>query len=287
MLVDLVTVKAADGVSLDGVLRLPDIEAELSLPVDIVIVHHGVGGNFYRESFQDLIAEKFLERGCAVLRVNNRGHDLAYNAPPPHRRIGAAFENVDDCRLDWKSWIDYAEHRGFSNICVWGHSLGAVKNIYYLATENDARIARAISTSPPRFSYSAYNAHADGHLFATTVKEGQALIDAGKPDAIFAIEIPTSAIMTPKTFFDKYGPEERYDILKLLAKTKTPLLVTVGGLEGQPKNPDRFAFQGLSDKISAMAKGNIAHRLVDGADHSYSGVTDKLWQAFEGWMGGL
>ena len=288
MNVDLITIKASDGVQLDGVLRTPASGTSNSLHVDIVIMHHGVGGNFYRDSFQDQIAEKLLERGCAVLRVNNRGHDLAYNAPPPHRRIGAAFENVDECRQDWKTWIDYAQHRGFSNICVWGHSLGAVKNIYYLATENDARIARAISTSPPRFSYSAYNAHSDGHLFAASVKEGQALLDAGKPDAIFAIEIPTSAIMTPKTFFDKYGPEERYDILKLLPQiinvAKTPLLVTIGSLEGQPKNPDRFAFQGLGDKVSALAKGNLAYRLVDGADHSYTGVTDKLWQAIEGWL---
>jgi hypothetical protein len=94
--------------------------------------------------------------------------------------------------------------------------------------------------------------------------------------------------MTPKTFFDKYGPEERFDILKLLPtiqnKGATPLLVTVGGLEGQPKNPDRFAFEGLGDRINAMKAGNLSYALVDGADHSYSGVTDKLWAAMEAWF---
>jgi alpha-beta hydrolase superfamily lysophospholipase len=289
MIVDLITVKAADGLTLDGILRTPANGANSSLPVDIVIMHHGVGGNFYRDSFQDLVALKFLERGCAVLRVNNRGHDLAYNAPPPHRRVGAAFENVDESRLDWKAWIDFAASRGYKSICVWGHSLGAVKNIYVLAKEGDARITRAISSSPPRFSYSAYQSHRDGKLFDTSVTEAQALVDAKKSDAVMAIEIPTSAIMTPKTFFDKYGPEERYDILNLLPQIKKAgkpaLLVTIGSLEGQPKNPDRFAFEGLADKVTALAGGNLAFQLIDGADHSYTGVTDKLWNAIEAWLG--
>jgi len=288
MNVDLITIKASDGVQLDGVLRTPAAGTSLSLPVDIVIMHHGVGGNFYRDSFQDLLAQKFLERGCAVLRVNNRGHDLAYNAPPPHRRLGAAFENVDECRLDWKAWLDCAEQRGYKKICSWGHSLGAVKNIYFLAQEDDARIARAISTSPPRFSYSAYQSHRDGKMFDASVKEAQALVDAKKSNAVIAIEIPTSAIMTPKTFFDKYGPEERFDILKLLpavqSKGPIPLLVTVGGLEGQPKNPDRFAFEGLGERLNAMKAGTLSYNLIDGADHSYTGVTDKLWAAFEAWF---
>ena len=289
MNVDLITIKASDGVQLDGVLRTPASGTSNSLPVDIVIMHHGVGGNFYRDSFQDLLALKFLERGCAVLRVNNRGHDLAYNAPPPHRRLGAAFENVDECRLDWKAWIDLASARGYKKICVWGHSLGAVKNIYYLAEEDDARIVRAISTSPPRFSYGAYQGHRDGKMFDASVEEAQALVDAKKSDAVIAIEIPTSAIMTPRTFFDKYGPAERFDILTLLPKIQSkgavPLLVTVGGLEGQPKNPDRFAFEGLADRLKSMTAGSLAFRLIDGADHSYTGVTDKLWGAFEAWFG--
>ena len=80
----------------------------------------------------------------------------------------------------------------------------------------------------------------------------------------------------------------RFDILTLLptiqGKGATPLLVTVGSLEGQPKNPDRFAFEGLGDRLSAMKAGNLAYALIDGADHSYTGVTDKLWAAMEAWF---
>lgn len=286
MLVDLLTVKTSDGVALDGVLRVPPSGARNVLPVDIVIMHHGVGGNFYRESFQDAIGEEFLQRGCTVLRVNNRGHDLAYNAPPPHQRLGAAYENVDQCRLDWKAWIDFAQARGFTRIGVWGHSLGAVKTIYYLATENDQRIARAVASSPPRFSYSAYCTRADGALFEAAVRNAQELASAGKEDALFAIEVPTSAIMTTRTYLDKYGPEERYDILKHLPKTEIPLLITIGGLEGREGQADRFAFGGLADKVAALVKGSNTKtfHLVEGADHFYTGVTDRLWTVVERWL---
>jgi pimeloyl-ACP methyl ester carboxylesterase len=287
MHVELISVKTSDGVSLEGALRVPDGKAARNgLPVDIVILHHGVGGSFYRPSFHDAIGDELLARGCAVLRVNNRGHDLAYNAPPPHKRLGAAFETVADCRLDWKAWNDFAASRGYSKIGVWGHSLGAVKTIYTLANDHDPRVARAVASSPPRFSYSSFLARPDGDQFAAAVKDAQALVNAGKTDVIFPIEIPTSAIMTPRTYFDKYGAEERYDILKHLPNIKTPLLITIGGLEGREGQADRYAFGGLSDKVAkAVAGSNTkAFELIEGADHFYTGVTDKLWRAVERWL---
>ena len=41
-------------------------------------MHHGVGGNFYNPSL-DAVGDRLLAEGVAVLRVNNRGHDIAYN----------------------------------------------------------------------------------------------------------------------------------------------------------------------------------------------------------------
>jgi dipeptidyl aminopeptidase/acylaminoacyl peptidase len=170
MHVELISVKTSDGVLLDGALRIPETKpVRNGLPVDIVILHHGVGGSFYKASFHDEMGDRLLERGCAVLRVNNRGHDLAYNAAPPHKRLGAAFETVADCRLDWKAWTDFAGSRGYSKIGVWGHSLGAVKTIFALANDNDARVARAVASSPPRFSHSSFLARHDGDRFAAAV----------------------------------------------------------------------------------------------------------------------
>ena len=44
-------------------------------PVDGLCFIHGTGGNFYASTLFDAIGERCLKQGCAVLRVNTRGHD--------------------------------------------------------------------------------------------------------------------------------------------------------------------------------------------------------------------
>lgn len=285
MNVELVRVVTADGVRLEGTLRLPDSSSASRLPVDVMIFHHGVGGNFYNQTFFEPMADAFLERGCAVLRVNNRGRDLAYNSPAG--RLGAAFETVDDCRHDWTAWLDLAASRGFRRIGVWGQSLGAVKTIYFLSAQGDPRIARAITTSPPRFSHSAYRAREDGAAFLAYYDRAQQLVDAGQPETLFAVELPTSFVMTARVYVDKYGPAERYDVLQHLPNVKTPLLVTIGGEEGiYPDRPDRFAFGGLAEQVATLARDlpNVTFELIPGADHAYANRTEQLWAAVERWL---
>jgi pimeloyl-ACP methyl ester carboxylesterase len=289
MHVELVRVVTQDGVRLEGSLRRAESPETDRLPVDLVIFHHGVGGNFYNQSFFEAMSDNFLALGCSVLRANNRGHDLAFNSPgSPAGRLGAAFETVDDCRHDWTAWTDLAEAQGFRKIGLWGQSLGAVKTIYFLATEGDPRIARAITTSPPRFSYRAYKAREDGSAFLTYYEQAQKLVDAGQPNSLFAADLPTSLIATARTYVDKYGPAERYDVLKHLPNVKTPLLVTIGGEEGiYQDKPDRFAFGGLAEKVKALASDlpNVTFELVDGADHQYTNRHAELWTTVERWLG--
>lgn len=287
MLVDLVSLETSDGVTLDGSVREPAGGTTDNLPFDAVIAFHGVGGNFYRSYFFDEIGDHLLEQGAALIRANNRGHDLAYKAPPPFEFLGAAFENLDDCRRDWKAWLDFATARGYERICVWGHSLGAVKNIYFLATERDQRISCAVASSPPRFSHSAYISRPDGELFLKSVEFAQKFADAGDWQALFEIEIPTSAIMSTRTFFDKYGTEERYDIMTHLPNIDVPLLVTIGSLEGnRPEKIDRFSFSGSAEAIGKLSESqtNLSFAPIEGADHFYSGEVDQLWLQLQAWI---
>ena len=285
MQVELVRVTTTDGVRLEGVRRQPYTDDASTLPIDVVILHHGVGGNFYNPGFIDVMAERFLERGCAVLRVNNRGHDLAYNSPSG--RNGSAFEHLDDCRHDWAAWTDLAEARGYSRIGLWGHSLGAVKTIYSLATQPDPRIVRAIASSPPRFSYSSFLSQAEPKVFADYFAQAQRLIEAGTPDALFSASVPTALLMTARIYVEKYGPDERYDVLKHLPNVQTPMLVTVGGEEGvHPDRPDRFGFGGLANNLASLAEAqsNLTFALIPGADHQYTNRTDQLWAAAATWL---
>ena len=226
MNIELERVQTEDGILLHGALRRPTSGEAPQIGSDVVIMHHGVGGNFYNPHFFDAMGDRLLAAGCAVLRVNNRGHDLAYNSPSG--RLGAAFESVDDCRKDWQAWIDHAASLGFQRIALWGHSLGAVKTIYFLANGGDPRVSWAIATSPPQFSYSDYVSRPDGHLFTAYFDEAKRLVAAGQPDAVFPVTIPTTVLLAAKTYLDKYGPEERFDIIKHLPNVRVPMLVTIG-----------------------------------------------------------
>src|SRR5436190_14685821 len=205
--VELVRVTTADGVRLEGALRLPEAGVASRLPIDAIVMHHGYAGNFYGIYFFEQMAEEFLARGCAVLRVNSRGHDLAFNSPTG--RLGGAFENVDDCRHDWTAWTDLAEQSGFRRIGLWGQSLGAVKTIFFLAVQGDPRIVRAIASSPPRFPHAAFMARDEGGVFSRYYERARRLVADGQPDAVFAADIPTNLLVTASVYLDKYGPEER------------------------------------------------------------------------------
>lgn len=276
--VKLVSVETGDGVRLDGILRLPEQGRSTRLGIDAVIFHHGVGGNFYNPSFVNEIGDALLAEGCTVLRVNNRGHDLVYNSP--RGRLGAAFETVDDCRHDWRAWLDFAQGLGYERIALWGHSLGAVKTIYYLATERDPRVVCAMSTSPPRFSYSAYLGEPESDEFKDQLAAVQRLGDQGDGEQLIAVQVPTPLVLTARTYVDKYGPDARYDVLEHLPNVPAPILVTVGSKE------DQISFRDLPRRLAEMAVAtpNLTFALIDGADHQYTDRTAALWHAARGWL---
>jgi pimeloyl-ACP methyl ester carboxylesterase len=292
MQVELVRVTTADGYLLDGALRKAPAGSPAS-DIDLVILHHGVGGNFYNPSFFETISDRLLALGVSVLRVNNRGHDFLYNPPSPpgtsfavstQRRIsggqlGAAAEIISDSLNDWRAWLQYAVDAGYRRICLWGHSLGAVKTIYFLAHEAPQNIAYAVASSPPRFSHSQYMASEVAADFQKNYDRAMELIAAGRQDDILSVTFPTAGRFTARTFVDKYGPDEQYDILKHLPKASVPLLVTLGGEEQSP------VFRSLHAEVPRLVEGSplLTFQVIDGADHWYTGKVDELWQLFSVW----
>ncbi len=279
MHVELVTVTTSDRLRLSGYLRTPDASVRHSLPVDLVICHHGVGSNFYVPAFFDHMGEQLLARGCAILRVNNRGHDQAYF--DGSRMLGSAYEIVDDCRLDFTAWLDFATQRGFRNLAVWGHSLGAVKTVYFLSAQDDARIVCAVASSPPRFANATYAASADGQRFQADMARAQQLIADGQPDALLEALVPVPRWFSASTYVDKYGPQARYDYFEHLPGVHKPLLLTVGSLEAQnvsfaPLAEEGPGFHGRWPLISFSN--------VEGADHSYASRTRELWSDVASWF---
>lgn len=278
MQVELVHHTTTDNVPLDGYLRTPPGSATRG-PADLVICHHGVGSKFYTPSFFDRVGDALLERGCAVLRVNNRGHDDAFLVG--ERAFGAAFEIVDDCRLDITAWLDFAEARGFTRIALWGHSLGAVKTVYFLSVQDDPRITCAIASSPPRFNHAMYASSKDSERFLSDIARAQALVAAGTPEELLRAQIPTPRRFAARTYLDKYGVDARYDYVEHLPRVRKPLLLTVGSLED-----GNVSFSGLvHDGPSFNARWPMVDfALIEGADHGYNDRDAQLWSSVEAWL---
>jgi pimeloyl-ACP methyl ester carboxylesterase len=264
---------------LTGYLRRPSASIQKNLPVDLVICHHGVGSNFYNPSFFDAMGDEFLARGCAILRVNSRGHDQAYGEG--QRMLGSAYEIVDDCRLDFTAWLDFASQRGFRNIALWGHSLGAVKTVYFLSAQDDPRVVCAVASSPPRFSNAAYRASSDGERFQADIARAEKFVADGQPQTLVDARVPVERAFAASTYLDKYGPRARYDYFEHLPNIRKPLLLTVGSLE-----QDNVSFAPLVEQGPAFHSRwpKISFSNVDGADHSYTSRNRELWSDVASWL---
>ena len=196
MLVELLRVTTRDAYLLDGILIRSLAEKQIKL--DAVCFIHGTGGNFYGSSLFDVLAQKFLDLGCPVLRVNTRGHDGISTAVTAHggRRLGAAFETVDDCRHDLAAWLDWMRANLGPRVALLGHSLGAVKCLYAAAQEPGIAPHGIIAISPPRLSYSWFCSGARSAEFLATYQAAEAHVRAGQAGALLEVNLPLPLIIT-------------------------------------------------------------------------------------------
>jgi pimeloyl-ACP methyl ester carboxylesterase len=274
MLVDLVRTKTPDGWFLDGALQMPTSAA--TSPFDAVLLIHGTGSNFYQSTMFELLAERFLRRGMAVLRANTRGHDgiSTFVGERGGRRLGAAYEIVDDCRHDLAGWTSFLRERCGPRIALVGHSLGAVKSLYATAHEPGIAPAAIVAISPPRLSYEVFCGSPKSAEFLDDYRRAEALVAEGHGGTLLDVTVPLPMAIAAAGYVEKYGPDAHYDFVPLLRRIACPLLVTFGAKEVA----DNVAFQELPELVGPRAT------LVAEADHFYTGRREELWAAIDAFV---
>lgn len=294
MPVELLDTFAADGLRLDGALHLPAAETtpSASLGIDAVLLIHGTGSNFYTSRFLTYLSHKFAAAGAACLTVNTRGHDLIANALVRHddggfdsRKIGAAYERVEESRLDLRAWLDVLAARGYRRVAIVGHSLGAVKTIYTAVHDPLPGVVALVAMSPPRLSHAHFTASVRNPRFANDQATAERLVAEGKPDALMEILFPLPMTITAAGYLDKYGREERYNLLNFVEELPLPTLFTYGSVEVQ----QGIAFRGMPEALdeAAARAANVKTAIIAGGDHHYTGVQGDLMAAIERWLGRL
>jgi len=284
---ELVKTTTRDGFQLDGAFQQPGGQRPSELSVDGFCLIHGTGGNFYSSSLLGDLADRLLQLGCPVLRMNTRGHDGISTALTPQggKRQGAAYEIIDDCRHDLMAWAEWLSERVGPRLGLLGHSMGAVKALYAVAHEPALAPNAVVAVSPPRLSYAAFCASASAGQFLETYQRAESLAAAGKPAALMEVQTPLPYVITAAGYVEKYGPDERYNFLKFLSAVRCPTLITLGGQEVQ----GNMAFQGLPgdlDSLAALRKLCQIH-VVAGADHFYTGRRTELLDDVDRWLQGI
>jgi pimeloyl-ACP methyl ester carboxylesterase len=282
MLVDLVQTTTQDGLRLDGAFQAAAGDA--TIPLDGICFVHGTGGSFYSSTLFDALAEKLVSLGCAVLRVNTRGHDLMSTAAAAQggRRQGAAYEVVNDCRHDLAAWLDWLRGRVGPRVGLLGHSLGAVKCLFAAAREPGLGAACLAAVSPPRLSHSWFLASPEGAAFRAAYEEAERHVAAGRAEALLDVRLPLPVVITAGGYVEKYGPDERYNYLRFIEAVPCPTLVTLGGREVE----DNMAFRGAPEELRALAgrQGRLRVVTVPDADHFYSAARGALTARVVDWL---
>jgi pimeloyl-ACP methyl ester carboxylesterase len=282
VIVDLVQTTTRDGVRLDGIFQSASIGSR-SLPLDAVCFVHGTGSNFYSSTLFDAFAERLLGLGSAVLRINTRGHDLMSTAATGRggRRLGAAYEIVEDCRHDLAAWTEWLAQRSGPRVALIGHSLGAVKCLYALAHEPKLPVCCAVAVSPPRLSYEWFCSSPEGPAFLQTYAEAEEQVRAGHPAALLEVKLPLPFVVSAAGYLEKYGPDERYNYLRFVGSVSCPVLLTFGEIEVR----DNMAFRGAPQALAEVRhRAPLAVEVVPGADHFYTGVRDGLLERVASWL---
>ncbi len=284
MLVDLVQTTTRDGVRLDGAFRPAPSGAAPAVAADAFCLVHGTGGNFYSSTLLEGVAERLLALGCGVLSVNTRGHDLMSNASTARggRRLGAAYETVDDCRHDLAAWLDWLRQRAGPRVGLLGHSLGAVKCLYALAQDPRLGAVCCAALSPPRLSYSWFCSGPEREVFLEAYARAEQEVQAGQPATLLDVKLPLPFVVTAAGYVEKYGQDEHYNYLNFVAGLPCPVLVTLGGVEVENTMAVRGAPEVLRELAGRYPRLRVA--TIAGADHFYTGVRDEFLAQLEAWL---
>ncbi|KXK10420.1 MAG: Alpha/beta hydrolase family protein [Microgenomates bacterium OLB23] len=275
-----------DELILQGLLYEPDNKA------DKLILHiHGMGGNFYENRFLDAMSQAYTDNDWALLVPNTRGHDIIADFPlagetEKYKRIGNSLEIFEECLLDLKAWIMFAEERGYKDIVLQGHSLGAVKVAYYQAKTNDKRISKLILASPPDMvGLAEDDKNHQKHMVLS-----KSMVQEGKGDTFLPDLLWDWYWLSAKTYLDFGERGNEIDVFNtydkqaqsILSEISIPVLAFLGGKDDAAIMPIADALEVIKNKATACSQFDT--HIVEDAPHSYFGHEEEVADLVMKWL---
>jgi pimeloyl-ACP methyl ester carboxylesterase len=284
---EIVYTTSEDGFLLEGLYIRP-AEQRTAPPAGIVWIH-GNAARFYDYPYVS-IGRALAGAGFAVICANTRGHDIsAYLWRAEERRPrpwdspagmpiggGSAWDALEEASRDLAAWVDLARSElAADSVVLVGHSSGAQRVVIYQAERQDPRVAGLVLASPDLV----------GFMPAGQLAEAERMIADGRgmevlPAQPFAPWYRQSAQnVAGRSKVLSHMLESSQDEPATIAQVSCPILAFYGTKEGSA--PNLFA------TIQARATGtaSVDTRLIEDADHIYSGQESLVAQVIAGWIG--
>jgi hypothetical protein len=113
----------------------------------------------------------------------------------------------------------------------------------------------------------------------------ETLVAEGRPEELMQVRFPYPLVISARSYVDKYGREERYDLLRYVPKLSCPALFVYGGKELAEGRPP---FAGIDRAVSEAARADqsLEVRVVPDADHFYNGLHEPTAEVIARWLTG-
>lgn len=275
---EIVRFSATDGVTLDGFIYKCDKPTK-----KVLIQVHGMTSNCFKYRNME-IADSFAKIEVDSLIFNNRGSEVAKLIKPGEgavRLAGTAYEEISECYYDIVGAINFALSRGYDEIYLQGHSLGATKVVYSynkmikedveLSKHVKAIILLSLVDLPMVIKYY-------GNDFIPFAKErvekgqGEYLMQTEAfPYRLSAKVFLRYSVNCEDIDFAKFGHDE--DNFEVLNSFNIPLFFRWGNVGEILSLPAEKQVEFVKKKIN---NENLNVGFIDGADHSYHGKEAKL-----------
>jgi hypothetical protein len=214
---------------------------------------HGTGSNFTAPGILEGLSQLLAERGEAVLRLNTRGHDLVVKIPTISGSVrgGAAYESVGEAHLDLAGAAASLINAGYERLSLLGHSLGGVKVITSQSDHAIAAVDEIVALSPPRLCYERL---IQDPAFRKGFDHARQLVDSGRGQEWVEMTSPVKLWMPASGVVEKYGINDRFDIVEHLRRVKQATLVFIDAKSLESSS----AHQGLDEALGDVARSHSA-----------------------------
>lgn len=236
------------------------------------LLMHGNGQNFYTGPSR-FLPPHLAPLGLACLSYNRRGHDtISCRTREPE---GNAFQTVAQAIEDNEQARRYLAARGHEQPVVIGHSQGGLLAAAHAAAHpgTPALVLLSAHCGGPEMlpRASALGLFGRGELPRLS-RQAHDLVAAGRPDELMLMP-GWWYVTTAASFADMEANLPR--LLDLAPAIRCPVLVIRG-----EEDPGLYPAQ----QFAQAAGGPADLRIIQGADHFYTGLEDEVGALIAGWL---